>query len=407
MANLGDISKINLPNGNVVNIKDTTARAQANWNTNNGVKNLSPISGGTVASVGRVAKMPCNIPAGTYVMGWVSTATSGSSVITFYKNGTQIAQGGFTNSTSYSTTSITLTDTANEIELYTNTANTISNVMICPKSLYDADTTYEPYALPNTKITPELIELVDSGAKNLLPINSVTSALNYFDITVNIKAGTYVVYFGSLSTTDTSSTHMQVAFYKVPDRKAFVGIEVGTNKYGVVTIPEDIEIVRVYPTASATTSTGYSVTFSNMMICSKSAWDVSQKYVPYGMSNAELTKLMPTIKSANGTIGTDYTLISDCTQTLSPVTIARISATLSFNASAPRGLILSTSNSSTDYDSTSKLLAKVEETDKVAISIDIQKVNYTGADQPIYIWAKSSSSGINRVYSSMQYLGEA
>ena len=31
MANLGDISKIKLPNGNVVNIKDATVRAQVLW----------------------------------------------------------------------------------------------------------------------------------------------------------------------------------------------------------------------------------------------------------------------------------------------------------------------------------------------------------------------------------------
>lgn len=35
MANLGDISKIKLPNGNVVNIKDATARKQATENKNN------------------------------------------------------------------------------------------------------------------------------------------------------------------------------------------------------------------------------------------------------------------------------------------------------------------------------------------------------------------------------------
>ena len=135
-----------------------------------------------------------------------------------------------------------------------------------------------------------ILTVADSGGvKNMLPVNAATSALNYFDITVNIKAGTYVVYFGSVSTTYTSATEIQVAFYKVPDRIAFTGVSVGTNTYAVVTIPEDIEVVRVYPTANATTSSGYSVTFSNMMLCTKAAWDVSHTYQPYAMTNAEIT----------------------------------------------------------------------------------------------------------------------
>ena len=41
---MADVAKITLPNGTTKDIKDTTARKQANWNTNNGVKNLLDVT---------------------------------------------------------------------------------------------------------------------------------------------------------------------------------------------------------------------------------------------------------------------------------------------------------------------------------------------------------------------------
>lgn len=285
-------------NSGITSARLTADESNIAWNTNNGVKNLSPTAGGTVASGGRVAKMPCNIPAGTYVMGWLSTATSGSAVITFYKNGTQIAQGGFGNSTTYNTTSITLTDVANEIELYTNTANTISDVMICPKSLYDADSTYEPYALPNTKITPELIDLVDSGAKNLLPINNGTATQRYW-INVTLPAGDYVIYVGSISSTDTDRTRCQLLAVNgntvVSD---YIYATRENDKFYEMSLSGTCDAIYVYASESYALSAGDTVAFSNLMICSKAAWDVSNKFVPYRPSYDELIARVEALENA-------------------------------------------------------------------------------------------------------------
>ena len=290
-------------------------QTQANWNTNNGVKNLSPISGGTVASGGQVAKMPCNIPAGTYIIRWVSTATTGSSVLTFFNNGTQVAQGGFNNDTELHYTQITLSSSANEIELYTNTANTISDVMVCPKPLHDADSTYEPYALPNTKITPELIELVDSGAKNICNWHEYTltstthrgvSYTNNNDGTVTVNtdsqgsteadayANLLTIYTGlpfGLKAGDT------IVFASSSDKVRMVLIPYLTDHYGesqagtksnprVWTIPQGITgmVVRLAVRDSGTVVTNEKV---SAFICTKAAWDVSQKYVPYRPSYEE------------------------------------------------------------------------------------------------------------------------
>lgn len=281
-------------------------KTQANWNTNNGVKNLSPISGGTVSGSGRVAKLPCNIPAGTYIICWVSTATTGSSVLTFFNNGTQIAQGGFNNDTALHYTQITLSSAANEIELYTNVANTISDVMVCPKSLYDADSTFEPYALPNTKITPELIDLVDSGAKNELPPFNTnftpTANISYsydsehwidVDITGTVSAYTQMnLLNGYISNTfagkhlyfnfsnNPSNVHAKIA-YSSNGSTAAATIETVENGY---TITGDYPYIGVFIVIDSGATQDFKF---KAMICTKAAWDVSQKFVPYRPTYAE------------------------------------------------------------------------------------------------------------------------
>lgn len=68
MANLGDISKIKLPNGNVVNIKDATAREQATKNKNN-ISSLTPTvlkDGFTLSTTWReLPELRITIPANT------------------------------------------------------------------------------------------------------------------------------------------------------------------------------------------------------------------------------------------------------------------------------------------------------------------------------------------------------
>ena len=125
-----------------------------------------------------------------------------------------------------------------------------------------------------------------------------------------------------------------------------------------------------------------------------------------------ISLLTPTVNDSGYvfTVGTDYTLCDACTLTIpapangQSIRVANILASLTFNNSAPRGIILSISNSATDYGSNSRLLAKIESTDYVRLSTQCTFFNYSNTTAKIYVWVKSSTSAINRVISSMQLM---
>ena len=120
--------------------------------------------------------------------------------------------------------------------------------------------------------------------------------------------------------------------------------------------------------------------------------------------------MTPTVKDSGNafTVGTDYTLVDACTLTVpiptSDVKCAHILAGLAYNSTAPRGIIISLSNDISDFNASSKLLAKVESSDFIRLTAECFYYNYGGSNVNIYVWAKSSSSGINRVVSSMQLM---
>ena len=167
-------------------------------------------------------------------------------------------------------------------------SNAKFKIMMLPKSVYDAGfTDYKSYSLPNTKITPALIECVDSGKKNLLPV-SAGGGTRWVDIACNIPAGDYVLSFGSLITTWESTTgFIQFSMFDenytmVTSNYTYISL---TTKSAQVSTIGTTKILRVY--ASPTAITDKAVTFANAMVCEKSLWDVSQKFVPYRPSYDE------------------------------------------------------------------------------------------------------------------------
>lgn len=110
--------------------------------------NLSTLVGGTTADEGEIERRACNLAAGTYYISWVSTATSGGTVMTFLASNKFITQEGIDNSTSRQEKVITLSQACDEIQLYTNTANTVSEVMISKT----ANKPFVPYAPSNAEL---------------------------------------------------------------------------------------------------------------------------------------------------------------------------------------------------------------------------------------------------------------
>ena len=57
--------------------------------------------------------------------------------------------------------------------------------------------------------------------------------------------------------------------------------------------------IDIYASDNWTHSSGDDVTVSDLMVCSKTAWDISQKYVPAGPSNAELYNMIQALQGSN------------------------------------------------------------------------------------------------------------
>lgn len=114
--------------------------------------NMFPLSTASGESAGTIATVDMSLSAGTYKISWKSNRTDKSTVMTFFNGGTQVAQGGFTNSTNRQTTSITLSSAIDKITLYSNDSVVISDIMLFDGSLPN-DTPYLPYALSNAELT--------------------------------------------------------------------------------------------------------------------------------------------------------------------------------------------------------------------------------------------------------------
>lgn len=369
MANLGDISKINLPNGNVVNIKDATARAQAliaaNQSTQYNYSSVLSMSGTSGFTSTYYFDRP--IPTGIYRLVCTNVRTDTSKQCQFQVVGTnasvQYSNLAPTISTAnYVSYEFTTTFDLYGIKIYCNTPIEITNLAIIPKTLYDAGfTSYQPYALPNTKITPELIELVDSGAKNLLN-NTLISGTVSSQITATVSTDKQVTLSG------TTPSNADASFTTSTNTQFPAGTYIGSgspsggaiDKYRIDYVVNDSAVYRdtgngvefTLNSASNVRSqivvyrgnTAPSATFKPM-VCSKAAWDVSQKYVPYVPSNAELTKFTPVTKSKRHIPqSADYEIVSDLTISIPGGKKYLIHAMAMFSNVAPKGVIINKTN---------------------------------------------------------------
>ena len=167
--------------------------------------------------------------------------------------------------------------------------------MLCSKVLYDADLSYVPYApaLTNIILTPALIEQVDNGAKNLSSVSSgiISNSGGGFPIPstpITVPIGTYIVSFkfsgnatrGSVQFRSGSTTSDSLAFDMAP--LVSVRIEITSDT---------IDNFNLYSNSTAT--------ISEFMICTAHDWAISQKFVPYCPTMAEMYAMI--LELQNGT----------------------------------------------------------------------------------------------------------
>lgn len=130
-----------------------------------------------------------------------------------------------------------------------------------------------------------LPELVNGGAKNLSPTSSGTNgSARYAEVAITLPAGTYVVYFGNLTSDDTDATTCGIGFFANGSRVSTPttsAIGRGNGVYITLTVSSTTDSLRVYASDTSAHAANDTMSFTGLMICTKEAWDISQSYVPY------------------------------------------------------------------------------------------------------------------------------
>lgn len=145
-----------------------------------------------------------------------------------------------------------------------------------------------------TYIKDALVEMVDSGAKNLTFLD--TAAGEYVDIlfTTDIPAGTYVLSFATLDSDDTDADTCMVVALKngseVSQQKQCNRANDGT--YVMLTLTSSADKFRIYASDTAAHSTGDTLDYTDCMVCKEAYWHISDKFVQYVPSQYELWQMI-------------------------------------------------------------------------------------------------------------------
>ena len=302
----------------------STNQANILYNLNMGVKNIIKLQAGTYkdnvatftvtndgevlvsstsSSTSAVTVNTMDLPAGDYVYYYDNTASSGACDVRLMNGSTRLS-GVFTLS-SAATISIAIFS-------YATNSNVSIKPMLCTAEAWAQEpNVYRKPALPNFELTrlesedrASLAEVVDSGAKNLLKRtaigsswtdDNVTFTLNSDgSITINstgtITANRYFAYFeGRMSelvntegnyvlfASASPNAQAQVWWYYTDDWTNVVETSGNSSRYISASDLNRPVIVRVRALAGNA--------ISNVkvypMICTKAAFDVSNKFVPY------------------------------------------------------------------------------------------------------------------------------
>jgi hypothetical protein len=162
--------------------------------------------------------------------------------------------------------------------------------MLCRQEDYQLSAAFVAGALSNAELTAKLIELVDSGAKNLMPTANGSNPVGetWFRQDIDLPAGNYIVWFDSYTTTDTDEHECRIGFFDAngDNSSSYEYVTVDSNRTATnVAIPVRLTKactnVRFYPSKTVSASSGDTLTFTGCMICTEQSWRISKKNVPY------------------------------------------------------------------------------------------------------------------------------
>lgn len=150
-----------------------------------------------------------------------------------------------------------------------------------------------------TNKTNILSSLDANGKKNYVKTNTVTFTGYSLDIPCDALTGDAVLYIKNITTNDTDASTNLVIFYDANN----TSIAQRLCNRGEVVVYDNVELVRtldhirIYSSDNYAHSAGDTATFTDIMVCPKSLWDISHKYEPYALSNVDLTSNILSIQT--------------------------------------------------------------------------------------------------------------
>ena len=251
-------------------------------------------------------------------------------------------------------------------------------------------------ALSGKQATLTFDDSPTSGSSNPVKSGGVYTALGNKQDTVTFD-GTYSASTNKAATVSTVTNAvnaLDVTGGNVAASKTLASWSETNGKVSVTT--QDIAI-----TGSQAVLTGYSIAQSKQSIAATDtateAFGKVEQRVQTNENNI-LTLQQRTGKvSATQSIGTDYTLVSDVYFHAGAAKAIRLTAAIQFINSAPRGIIISKSNNSSNYNNATNLIAKTETTESINM-LSVTGFGSASADTTYYVWAKSAEAANNAVY---------
>lgn len=169
-----------------------------------------------------------------------------------------------------------------------------------------------------------LVELIDSGQKNLVNaqnpsrqqrVTIVNSANGGVVISCNNATWATTAYYVYVTPNedyklilyvdeaDVSNAHFRCFTYAIDDDGAELEELPGTKKITstgvyILDINTQYNRIKISPNINNSETAGSGSAAIRMMLCSKAAWDISQKYVPYRPSYDELVARITALENA-------------------------------------------------------------------------------------------------------------
>lgn len=156
----------------------------------------------------------------------------------------------------------------------------------------------------DTKQNYAIIDLINSGGKNLCPVNDNTATLRMI-IDIDIPAGDYMLYIGELISTDTDTSVCLITLYDGGGNTLYTGGSTrGTDKQIPLELTDTAKKLYIYASDNYSHSSGDTVTITNLMICNKSYWDMTEQYTEYCPTVSQLYDMfISEISGLNNLIG--------------------------------------------------------------------------------------------------------